>query len=289
MPWAAGPFARRALRVAQQRGSIGTNNPKRGGCGGCERVGPLGNAGRDGFEERDDFVAQLGAQSRGVGVGGVDPPHPPARGAEAFGVGVTQLEHGADERDITIEPSPNRDAPEAAWARTAKQTHQEGFELILGVVAGCDEAAARVAGELGEGAVSLPSCGGLNVATALNADLPGDEGHAERAAESLAGGTIGFCVRLASHVVDDVGGDDVARLRGESEEEGRGVGTAGEGDQGAAVGVACSGTTGEGTPPGEQTPHRRIGLGGHAGGPGRVMGRRGLWRWSGGRHAEMVL
>lgn len=289
LPRAAGPFARRAPGVPQKRGSIDTNNPKRGGRSGREGAGSRGNAGRDGFEERNDLVTQLGAESRGVGVRSIGPPHPPASGAEALGVGVTQLKHGTDECDVTIEGPPNRDAPEAAGARTAKQTHEQGFELILGVVAGCDEATASIVGERGEGSVSLPSCDRLNVSTALNADSSGDERHSERAAELLARRTIGLGISLASHVVDDVGGDDMASLRGKSEEQGRRVGTAGESDQGAAVGVATARPTGEGTPPGEQPPHRRIGFGGHPDGPGRVVGRRGLGRWSGERHAEMVL
>lgn len=173
-------------------------------------------------------------------------------GAEAGKLGSRDGESGADEERLVRQTSAGEDSAESGGAGAAGEAHDEGFELIVGVMAGRDDAAAGSGREAVEGGVSEAAGGRLDAA-GFAWDLHGvfevrdTEGTGEIADEVGVG--LGFGRR--AQVVDDVGEGVEAACGVEREGEGDGVGAAGAGDDGAAVRVLDAASAGQATPPAE--------------------------------------
>jgi hypothetical protein len=243
------------------------------------------SAGAEFLELRDDLVAERSAETGGIAVGGIISPHDSGLGAKAAEVGGIEIKGGADEADGAARGARHRsrggDAAQAAGSAAAKEGHEEGLELVLGVVAGGDEMAAVPGGERREGLIAEAAGGGLGVAPlGPHGDGGLNEGEAECFGECGGGVAVGESLFSRAEVVHDVGDrKDAAGLRhgrGEAEGEADRVAAAGAGEYGAAAEILPAGAaTGEVAPGEGEVQHRRVPTGNPGGSAtGKADGRR---------------
>lgn len=229
-------------RVYEQRGITG----EAGGFDGApgDLRGELAEHGQDG-------CSQQGAGAAGVEVGRILAPAEAGGPADLFGGGAVDHEHRADEFDARGQGAARPQARERSRAAATDESKEDGFQRIVGVVCGGDEAAAVDGGQRGERGVA--GAAGLRFGVSgADADLGHRAGHAKISGEGLGRpgvlpGDVG-----GAKVVHHVGEHDVAV--GEQQGEGGGVRPAGAGDEGAAINVGDGLSPGQGSPGVDDTP-----------------------------------
>lgn len=230
----------------------------------------LVDGGIEGTELGEEFVADAVAGVGGVGVGGVFAPGLVLGAEEGFDFGAASVEEGAEDFSWPLVQGPRfglgchldwddgMDGGEAFGPCSAEELHEDGLGLVVegvsgedGVgVAGGDEGAeegvADVAGRLFEGLAGLGGAGGDVGVVDVERDVELD---AEVADEVEVG--VGFFGGTDA-VVDVRGGEAYAEgvalgvVGGvEGEEEGDGVGSAGDGYADAVAGVDVVSVEGE--------------------------------------------
>lgn len=185
-------------------------------------------AGRERAQRGGGPGANCGAQARRVVVGGVVIPRPARAGAECEGIGAGDAEHGADEdRAVWAERAFRAHGGEAGWSGAADEPHEQGFELVIGVVGHGDERAVVEASEIGERTIAECACGGLGVAAdGANAHFLLDKRKIERGGERGGGVAVGMCFAPRAKIVHDVGDDQAVGGGGEREGKSGGIGAA---------------------------------------------------------------
>lgn len=209
-------------------------------------------------------------------VGGVLDPVGVRGAAERDGVVAGDGEHGAEE-EAAVEGAGWEQACETFWPGAAEEAHEDGFELVVGVVGGGDEGAGVVFGDGFEGGVAEGARAGLVVmAFGFGGDLLLEEWEVEACGEVLGGVARGEGFAAGAHVVDDVGDGEVGGGAGEGEGEGHGIDAAGAGDEGHSPGVTDFGPAGQASPiADDETNHPRGGGGGTDQGSNRPIAAHG--------------
>jgi len=203
--------------------------------------------GVEGSELGEEFVADAVASEGGVGVGGVFAPRLVRGFEEGFDVGATGLEEGAEDFAFWLGED-WVDGGEAFGPGSAKELHEDGFGLVVEGVGGEDGVGVAGVEEGGEEFVAGVA-GGFFDPFVCGGDAFGDvglvkvEGDVESDAEVLDELLVGVGFFGAEVMVDVDGGE--AHSEGvagggiggvEGEEEGYGVGSAGDCDGDAVSG-----------------------------------------------------
>ena len=192
-------------------------------------------------------MADAVAGEGGVGVGGVFPPGLIDGFEEGFDVGSAGLEEGAEDLAFWLAED-WVDGAEAFGPCSAEELHEDGFGLVVqgvggedGVgVAGVEEGGEEFVAGVAGGLFDPFACGGNALGDVCLVEVEGDvEPDAQVFDELLVG--VGF---FAAEVMVDVDGAEACAegvvLGGvggvDGEEEGYGVGSAGDGDGKAVAG-----------------------------------------------------
>ena len=140
-------------------------------------------------ENWKDFRPQCGAAVREIGVGRIFGPVPVAISAERLRLITAEREHRADDRQPAREFAPGADGGKAFRTGTAQQAQENCFELIFGVMAGGDVAAAMLGRQTFKGGIAVGSgCGFVIAPRCFGGNLGRCEGKAESMGESLCRG-----------------------------------------------------------------------------------------------------
>lgn len=216
---------------------------------GRDASGGRGDGWRDASQRGDDVVPQRRPEARAIGVGRVGCPGNARVTADRFGVNARDVEHWADQCDARRQAALGRDPGEAARAAPADQTHEERFELVVGVMRGRDEGARVLAGERNKGGVSLAAGDRFEIA-AFGLARHACAGELERqpGGQRPGGLKVGSCFERWAEIVQDVSDDEVAPRGREAQGERRGIRARGTRDQGAAIGVTDAPAARKGPP-----------------------------------------
>jgi hypothetical protein len=212
-------------------------------------------------EEGEDGVADAVAGEGGVGVGGVFAPGLVERAEVGFDLGAGGLEEGA--KDLSFgQGDDGVDGAEAFGPGSAEELHEDGLGLVVAGVGG-EDGVGLAGGEEGGEEVVTDGAGGFFCGFGISSGARffhavGDAGlvEVERDVESGAEGPnevlVGVGLGGAESVVDVDGGEAytecvVLGLVGgmEREQEGYGVGSAGDGDAEAVAGFDGGAVEGE--------------------------------------------
>ena len=198
-------------------------------------------------EEREDGVADAVAGEGLVGVGGVFAPGLILLAEEGLDIGTTSLEEWAE--DSALWQSDDRvDGAEALGPGAAEELHEDGFGLVVegvggedgvgvaGAEEGGEEIVAQGAGGLFDGLSGFGRAGGDVCVVKVERDFEAD---AEVFDETLVGVGLGCAEAVID--VDCAQADAESVVPGciggvEGQEQGYGVGTAGDGDADAVTG-----------------------------------------------------
>jgi hypothetical protein len=183
-----------------------------------------------GFQVRQELVADAVAEVPEVVVARVVPPLEATIAEVGEHLLPRDLEEGAEET-----AGPRSHSAEPRGPRSPKQTHEQGFRLVVTGVGHRDGGRARFVANAAEEAVALPA-GRLLQPSSLAADpgedvgLRGVEGNVEPSAQTAT--EAGVLRRVRAELVVQVGGDHPEPVPGsqgdEGIQEGHGIGPAGE-------------------------------------------------------------
>ena len=215
--------------------------------------------GVEGAELGEELVADLVAGEGGVGVGGVVAPGLVGLLEEDFDFGAARVEEGAEDFAGAlvgvVDEDYGVDGAEALSPGAAEELHEDGFGLVVEGVGGEDAVGVAKGDEGGEVLVadgagglfdSLGLAGGAGFGDAVgDAGVVEVEGDVEAGAEGFDELMVGGGFFGGADAVVDVGGGeaDAEGFAGcgvggvEGEEEGDGVGSAGDGYADAVAGA----------------------------------------------------
>ena len=227
-----GPGAiRLRAQVGQRRFDIG------GGAGDG-----LHGAGGDGGEGGDDLSADAVAGVAAVGVGEVEARLDGGGAEVGFDIATAECQQGADEvgTGIWSREGPGgagADAGKPGEAGAAGETEEDGLRLVIGGVAEGDGIGSGRHGGFAQGGVA--GVAERFFGAGAGAGFEDEEGDVQGGAECGDEGGIGMALRGGTEAVVDVGDGEgdlegIAGARaqtGEEEEEGGGIGAAGDGDE----------------------------------------------------------
>jgi hypothetical protein len=118
---------------------------------------------RDRPQDGDDLRTEAVAEESRVGVGGVFSPRNLGEAAEFFAVGTRDAQHRTDDEHLADETPGTQTGP-TFGARAAEEAHEQGFEGVVGVVRGGDDACAHARGHLDQSFIAGAPGVGLGVA-----------------------------------------------------------------------------------------------------------------------------
>ena len=222
---------------------------------------PARQAGEQAGQLWEDGRADRVARVRSVGVGRVGARDDPRTLAER-GKLIAAHREARPHHDGVGEFAAGQDATKSTRATSPGQSHDQGFELVVGVMPGRDERARGVFGQFVQSAISERAGGGFSTPGLVpNTDVPLEKGRLEPGSEMCDEIPIGVRLSGRAKVVDDVGETSEASGGVEREGEGDRVGPAGARDEGPSPVVGGARTAGERTPAAEHRRHRRVTFG----------------------------
>jgi len=188
----------------------------------------------EGFEEGNDLEADGSAESGLVGVGCIGLPGPPGELADAFGIRALDagFDHWADEADIitwgrnrqVLERAADGDAAETAGSGAAHEGHQNGFELIVRVVGGRDEAEFFALGEPEQRGIAGGAGSRFEIpARIADPDFGLDELRSHAQSECLHGVEVGENLIAGPKIVEHMGDHDRRGSIARSERQDKGA------------------------------------------------------------------